>query len=154
MVPSLRGASLLSTRKLDDAEYVTIYDGNEVNMYDGRTARIHVNESAVLQGWQCPRKRLWRIPLTSTVKNINTNTLLINSPNGRNSLNVLYSVPPAGTMLGHINAMRDRPPPTHATNHVYELPSVEPSIRYLQGVAGFPTKSTWLKSIRKGNFLS
>ena len=32
MVPYLRGASFLSTRKLADAEYVTIYYGNEVNM--------------------------------------------------------------------------------------------------------------------------
>ena len=77
MLPSLRGASLLSTSKLANAEYVTIYDGNEVNMYDGRTARIHVNESAVLQGWRCPRKHLWRTPLTSTVKNISTDTLLL-----------------------------------------------------------------------------
>ena len=38
MVPSLHGASLLSTSKLADAGYVTIYDGNEVNVYDGRTA--------------------------------------------------------------------------------------------------------------------
>ena len=57
-------------------------------------------------------------------------------------------------MLGHINALRDRPPPSHAINHVYKLPSVEPAIRYLHGAAGFPTKYTWLKAIRKGNFLS
>ena len=40
MVSSLRGASLLSTSKLANAGYVTVYDGNEVNVYDGRTARI------------------------------------------------------------------------------------------------------------------
>ena len=51
MVPSLRGASLLSTSKLADAGYVTVYNGNEVNVYDGRTARIHVSEAAFLQGW-------------------------------------------------------------------------------------------------------
>ena len=80
--------------------------------------------------------------------------MLLNSPNSRNFLNALYSVPPIGAMLGHIDAMRDRPLPTHAINHVYELPRVEPSIYYLHGAAGFPTKSTWLKDIRKGNFLS
>ena len=113
-----------------------------------------MSEAAVLQEWRCPRDRLWRIPLTSTIRNINTDTLLLDSPDGRNSLNALYKVPPVSAMLGHIDALRDRPPPTHAINHVYELPSVEPAIRYLHGAAGFPTKSTWLKAIRKGNFLS
>ena len=51
MVPSLRGASLLSTSKLAGAEYVTIYDGDEFNVYDGRTTHIHVREAAILQGW-------------------------------------------------------------------------------------------------------
>ena len=50
MVPSLRGASLLSTGKLAEAGYVSIYDGEQVNVYDGRTARIQVSEAAVLQG--------------------------------------------------------------------------------------------------------
>jgi len=39
-------------------------------------------------------------------------------------------------------------------HNVYELPSIEPTIRYLHGVAGFPTKTSWLKAIRKGNYLS
>ena len=39
-------------------------------------------------------------------------------------------------------------------HNVYELPSVEPTIRYLHGAAGFPTKTSWLKAIRKGNYLS
>ena len=51
MVPSLRGASLLSTSKLANSGYVTVYDGDEVNVYDGRTATIMVSKAAVLQGW-------------------------------------------------------------------------------------------------------
>jgi hypothetical protein len=35
-----------------------------------------------------------------------------------------------------------------------ELPSIEPTIRYLHGKAGFPTKASWLKAICKGNYLS
>ena len=58
MVPSLRGASLLSTSKLADAGHVTVYDGDKVNVYDGRTATIKVSEATVLQGWRCPRARL------------------------------------------------------------------------------------------------
>ena len=111
MVPYLRGASLLSTSKLDNAGYVTVYNGDEVNVYDGRTTTIKVSEAAVLQGWQCPHPRPWRIPLTSDVKNINTDTLLLNRPDGRDTLNALYSVPPISDMRRHIYAMRDRPPP-------------------------------------------
>ena len=57
-------------------------------------------------------------------------------------------------MRRHIDAMQDRPPPCEAINHTYELPSVEPAIRYLHAAAGFPTKATWLKAIRNGKFLS
>ena len=35
---------------------------------------------------------------------------------------------------------------------MYELPSIEQSIRYLHAAAGFPTKSTRLAAIRKGNY--
>ena len=80
--------------------------------------------------------------------------MLLNCPDGRNSINALYSVLPVSAMLGNIDTMRNHPPPTQAINHVYKLPSVEPAICYLHGAAGFPTKATWLKSIMKGNFLS
>jgi hypothetical protein len=39
-------------------------------------------------------------------------------------------------------------------HNVYELPSVEPTIRYLHGAAGFPTRASWLKAILHGNYLS
>ena len=39
-------------------------------------------------------------------------------------------------------------------HNLYELPSIEPTIRYLHGAAGFPTKASWLKAICKGNYLS
>ena len=119
MVPSLHGASLISTSKLADAGYVTVYDGDEVNVYNGCTTTIKVSEAAVLQGWRCPRARLWRIPLTSDIKNINTNMFLLNSPDGRDTLNALYNVPPISVMCRHIDAMRDRPPLCEAINHVY-----------------------------------
>ena len=46
------------------------------------------------------------------------------------------------------------PCPLEAINNVYELPSIKPAIRYLRGATGFPTKSTWIKSICKGNYLT
>ncbi|KAL7544564.1 hypothetical protein ACHAWF_007942 [Thalassiosira exigua] len=41
-----------------------------------------------------------------------------------------------------------------ALNNVYDLPSTEEVVRYLHACAGFPTKTTWLKAIKGGNFAS
>ena len=37
-----------------------------------------------------------------------------------------------------------------AINNVFDLPSVEQTIKYLHACIGFPTKRTWLKAIKKG----
>ena len=50
MVPALTDQSLLSGGKFAEAGYISICDGEEVNIYDGRTARIEVSEAAVLRG--------------------------------------------------------------------------------------------------------
>ena len=39
-----------------------------------------------------------------------------------------------------------------AIANVYELPSSEKIVRYLHACAGFPTKPTWLKAIKGGNY--
>ncbi len=36
--------------------------------------------------------------------------------------------------------------------NVYSLPSIEQTIRYLHAAAGFPTKDTWVKAIKRGNY--
>ena len=41
---------------------------------------------------------------------------------------------------------------TDTIGNVYELPSIEQTIRYLHEAAGLPTKTTWLKATRKGNY--
>ena len=43
--------------------YFAVYDENEVNIYDGKKAKIIITEEAVLKGYRCPREKLWRIPL-------------------------------------------------------------------------------------------
>ena len=48
MVPDLANQSLLSGGKFAEAGYVSICDGNKVNIYYGRTAKITVSEAAVL----------------------------------------------------------------------------------------------------------
>jgi hypothetical protein len=39
-------------------------------------------------------------------------------------------------------------------NHAYSIPSMEGKIRFLQAAAGFPTKETWLKAIKAGNYIT
>jgi hypothetical protein len=43
--------SLLSTSKLVEADYVAIYDKQEVNFYDAMITKIVVLEEAVLKEW-------------------------------------------------------------------------------------------------------
>ncbi len=69
---------MLSTSKVVDADYIAIYDKEEVNFYDVKTTKITVLEEAVLKGWQCPAAGLWR--LLENPVNLNTDTLLLDHP--------------------------------------------------------------------------
>ena len=40
-----------------------------------------------------------------------------------------------------------------SVNNVFDLPSTAQTIRYLHACAGFPTKRTWIRAIKKGNFV-
>ena len=57
MVPALAGQSLLSGAKFAEAGYISVCDGDEVKLYDSRTARIIVSEEALLKGWFFPTLR-------------------------------------------------------------------------------------------------
>ena len=54
MVPALANQYLLSGGKFAEAGYVSVCDGEEVNIYNGRTAKITVSEKSFLAEWQCP----------------------------------------------------------------------------------------------------
>ncbi|KAL7504188.1 hypothetical protein ACHAXN_001875 [Cyclotella atomus] len=38
-------------------------------------------------------------------------------------------------------------------NSVYDLPSIEQAIKWMNAVCGYPVKSTWLKAVKAGNFV-
>ena len=154
-VPALAGQSFVSGVKFSEAGYISVCNGDEVNLSDSRTARIVVSEEAMLKGWFCPHTKMWLTPLQAKVTELKRHTLVLDGPNGTESLNPLYEVPSCARILKHIEVFKkDRPPPSEAINNVYELPSIEPAIRYLHGAAGFPTKATWIKAIRNGSYLS
>ena len=57
IVPGLTN-TLLSTGKLVEGGYFAVYDKNEVNIYDGRKAKIIITEEAVLRGYRCSHEAL------------------------------------------------------------------------------------------------
>jgi hypothetical protein len=106
----------------------------------------------MLQGWQCPRDKLWHVPLVPNVQNLNTDTILLDHPLGHSSLHTMYEVANTTLTCQHIDANSSLAHCRKYIHNVYELPSLEPTVRYLHAAAGFPPKSTWLKAVRQGNY--
>ena len=134
IVPGITEDSLVSTIKMADAGYISIFDGEEVNIYDASNTQITVTRGAVLRGWQDATCGLWRIPLVKNVTNENTDTVLVKAP--------------------PTELLPNRPGTEEAVHNVYELKTKPEVIRYYHATAGFPTKRTWLSAIKCGSFLS
>jgi hypothetical protein len=79
IIPQVQN-SLLTTSKVVDADYIAIYDKEEINFYDAKSTKITVSKESVLKGWQCPAAGLWRLPLVENPVNLNTDTLLLDHP--------------------------------------------------------------------------
>jgi hypothetical protein len=154
IVPSLVGNSLLSTIKMVQAGYTAIYINSEVNFYESTTAKISISEAAVLTGYVCPWTQLWRVPLVTTVRNKNTDTLFLNHPRKHESLNVVYTMESTSITRAHIDSALSVAHGNEYIHNVYELPSIEPTIRYFHAAVGIPTKESWLRAIRRGNYNS
>jgi len=132
ITPGITENSLLSTSKFAVANYITIFDKEEVNMYDANDTIIAVMRGTILRSFKCPMTGMWRIPLVNLVQNNNTKMIIVNCP----PLEFL----PAG------------PPPTKAIHNVYELKTQPELVLYYHAAAGFPTKPTWLKAIKNKQF--
>ena len=55
MMPGLTETTLVSAAKLAEAGYVSIFDNDEVNVYDTYNTVITVSRSEVLRGYKCPQ---------------------------------------------------------------------------------------------------
>ncbi len=75
ITPGITTNSLLSTSKFAEANYITIFDKEEVNIYDANNTVIAVTRGAILRGFKCPTTGLLRIPLVEMVRNNNTDTV-------------------------------------------------------------------------------
>ena len=148
MVPGLASDTLLSGSKFADADYISVYTPTEVNIYDAKRTTIVATEKAVLKDWQCQTLGLWRISLQAKVKHFNTDMPLLDSQDGRQSLNSLFIVPTIDNVLDHLQILLDkRPDIKEATHNVYNLPSIESANWYLHEAAEFPAKATCLEAI-------
>jgi hypothetical protein len=134
ITPGITENSLLSTSKFTAANYITIFDKEEVNIYDANNTIIAVTRGAILRGFKCPMTGMWCIPLIDLVRNNNPKTVIVNRPPSE--------------------FLPARPPPTKAIHNVYELKTQPELVLYYHAAAGFPTKPTWLKAIKNKQFTS
>ncbi len=68
---------LLSTGKYADANYITVFYKDTVNIYGANDTIITVTRDAILRGWR-DKSNKWRIPLVEVVRNLNTDTIIVN----------------------------------------------------------------------------
>ena len=135
IVPGIKRDSLLSIPKFADANYIAVFDKDDVNIYDANKTTIVVSRGAILGGWQCKQTNLRRVPLVKNVLNTNTDTILCNRC-------------PA-------EFLPNRPPPKNkAIHNMYELKRQLELVRYYHAAAGFPTKPWWLKAIKNKQYAS
>ena len=134
ITPGVTSNSLMSTNQFAQAGYITVFDKEEVNIYDANNVKITVTRGALLRGWRCEETGLWRIPLCPTIRshnvtNVNTQTILVKeSPS---------------------EWLPRRPPPIESIANVFELKTQPELVRYYHAATGFPTKPTWLVAIKQ-----
>ena len=132
IMPGISQNSLLSTAKYADANYITVFEKDRVNVCDANNTKITVSREAVLREGQKEGEDLWQIPIVETVRNNNTDTIIVNWP--------------------PTEFLPNRPEPSEAVHNVYELKTQPELVRYLHATAGFPTKPKILAAIKNKQY--
>ena len=121
IVPRLQHSSSLSISKFADAKYITVFTQKEVKIFDGGTMMITSTGEPILWGWQDPESGLWCISLIPQMMN--------------------------PIISKHYTGMNTKGTTQNAIKNVHELPSIKQVINYHHTVAGYPTKTMWIKAI-------
>ena len=122
--------NLLSTSKFVDAGYAWIFDQDEVCVYDTKNTKITTSRAAIMKGWRVPEEGVWRFHLMPS-----TNSPTFDSQRSPQEL------------------LRTQPPPLQEKIlNVYDVRTKPELTRYYHAAAGFPTKPTWLASIKNGHY--
>jgi hypothetical protein len=101
-----------------------------------------------------PKGQTVACPPCDNIHSKNTDFLLLDHLHKHDCPNLLYKVEPTTTTWEHINAIMLQTIGREYIHKVYDLPSIEPTIRCLHGAAGFPVEKTWLTDIQRGNYNS
>ena len=65
MVPDIALDSLARTSKMCDAGYFSVFNREEVRIYDAETTKVVIFKPPVLKGWHDKISTLWQIPLVN-----------------------------------------------------------------------------------------
>ena len=134
---------LASTRKMCNAGYFTVFDGEEVRIYDAETKKVVTSKSLVLKGWRGIVSTLCRIPLTKQVPGPDSGHVTNRTPGTR---------PTSWDPKNCYSPLT--PSPSETTANVYQLKTKPEVIRYLHAAARFPTEATWYDTVKAGNYNS
>ena len=114
--------NLFSINKLANENYISVFDGDKLSIYDANSTRITVSRRAVLEGWHSEHEGIWRIPVgkqQEDIKNENIETVLVfDSPSKK--------------------LEESAAPPINHILSVYELKTQQELIRYYYAATGFP----------------
>ncbi len=80
ITPSVSQHSLLNTGKFADANYITVFDKEMVNVYDANNTIFTISRGTILHGFCNPVLNLYQILLVDMVRNNNTDTIIVNCP--------------------------------------------------------------------------
>ena len=146
MTPRFAGVRKRSTRstkngtrsvdehaKVGRPGYTPIITKDDVKISNTADVEFTVKADAVLRGWREKDTGLWRIPIGEGIDKDNVDNA--------NTQTVLTQMAPT-TILKEKNVM-------DFMCNIYELRKQQEIVRFLHAAAGFPTKGTWLKAIKK-----
>jgi hypothetical protein len=80
ITPGVSQHLLLSTGKFANANYITVFDKEMVNIYDANDTIFTVSKGAIIRGFHDPVLNIYQIPLVDMVWNNNTDTIIVNRP--------------------------------------------------------------------------
>ena len=128
-MPVVIANSLVSTSKSAKADYITIFDKDEVGVYDAQNAQVNATRGSILIGWRYPKENFWRIPLAPMVEDVDRDTVLVKEP--------------------PLEWLKNKPQSTEAVSNVFELRTQAEIVRYYHVSLGFSNKSGMAKGTKQ-----
>ena len=144
IVPDITLDPLASTSKMCDAGYFSVFDKEEVWIYNAQTTKFTAPKPLVLKRWRDKVSTIWRIPLVKQAPTPDFGQMTNRTP---------------GTYLTSCDAQKQMyspfpPAPSERIANVYQLRTKPEVIHYLHAAAGFSAEATWHGAVKNGNYTS